>query len=211
MAIDKAKKKTFIPADNPIEQMKDIGAGMVRDLTEVPASLLDTALEQIGVKPQKQRLAGEIDLQSGHHKTTEKIDQAQTSVDAKLHQLHAVQSQEKEVFSAKQKALEGQIGQIMRELQKEVMQLQKQTSELTGEVRAITVETMPAKPGAYHLNYFEFVISMLRDLRKRVSESRLWLQMWAKKKQQKGYWAMFKKHGTSFAMSDERAIASANG
>ena len=123
----------------------------------------------------------------------------------------SLQAQEKEVYSSKQKALEGQIGKIMQELKVEVTKLQQQTSELTGEIKAITVDTIPVKPGAYHLNYFEWVISMLRDLRKRVNESRMWLQVWAKKKQQKGYWAMFKKHGTSFAMSDERAIASANG
>lgn len=211
MAIDQKKKKQFVIADNPIEQLKDVGTGVVSELSEIPKGILDTALEQFGLKPQKQPLSGEINLATGIHKTTEKIDQQGASIDAKLRQLRAVQTQEKEIFSSKQKALEQQIGKVMQELQQEVVKLQKQTSELTGEVRAITVETIPVKPGAYHLNYFEFVISMLRDLRKRVSESRIWLQMWSKKKQQKGYWSMFKKHGTSFAMSEERAIASANG
>ncbi len=207
MAMTDKKKKQFVAVDNPVEQFK----AAAQDIAEVPQALFDTALEQIGLKPQKQPLSGEINLATGMHKTTEKIDAASVSVDAKLRQLRAVQSQEKEVFNAKEKAIKEQIGQIMSQLKVEVMRLQQQTAELTGEVKAITVETMPAKPGAYHLNYFEWVISMLRDLRKKVSESRMWLKMWSKKKQQKGYWAMFKKHGTSFAMSDERAIASANG
>lgn len=211
MAIDQKKKKQFIAAENPIEQLKDIGMGVVQEAKSLPSGILDTALEQIGLKPQRQPLSGEINLASGVHKTTEKIDQKGASLDAKLSQLKSVQSQEKEVYSAKQKALEQQIGKIMHELQLEVKKLEEQTSELTGEVRAVTVATIPTKPGAYHLNYFEFVISMLRDLRKRVNESRMWLKVWANKKQQKGYWAMFKKHGTGFAMSDERSAATSIG
>lgn len=211
MAVDQNKKKNIVIAENPIEQLRDVGDGVVREMKSLPKGIFDTALEQIGLKPQKQPLSGEIDLASGVHKTSEKIDQKGASIDSKLRQLRAVQSEGKEVYSAKQKALEQQIGKIMQELQLEVKKLEQQTSELTGEVRAVTVQTIPAKPGAYHLNYFEFVISMLRDLRKRVNESRLWLKAWSNRKQQKGYWAMFKKHGTSFAMSEERAIASANG
>lgn len=203
MATDK-KQKSY---NNPAEILKDVG----QDIARAPKEILDTALEQIGLKPQKVPLTGEINLKSGYHETSEKLNKAEATIDAKIRQLRAVQSQEKEVYSVKQKALEQRIGQIMHELQGEVLKLQMQTAELTGEVKAITVATIPAKPGAYHLNYFDFVINMLRDLRKRVNESRMWLAVWAKKKQQKGYWAMFKKHGTSFAMSDERSIAQAGG
>ncbi|MEK7566007.1 MAG: DUF5660 family protein, partial [Patescibacteria group bacterium] len=68
-----------------------------------------------------------------------------------------------------------------------------------------------SRPGVYYTNFFEWVLLTLRDMRKKVNESRQWLSTWTTKKKQKGYWTMFKKHGTSFAMSDERAIASANG
>lgn len=206
MGVDTKKKKVAY-VDNPVEQFKE----GVKDVAEVPKGIFDEALKQLGLKEQKQPLSGEINLETGVHKTTEKIDAHTANIDSKLRQLHAVQAEGKEIFNSKQKALEQQIGKIMQELAAEVKRLEQQTAELTGEVRAITVDTMPAKPGAYHLNYFEWVISMLRDLRKRINESRMWLSLWSKKKQQKGYWAMFKKHGTSFAMSDERAIASANG
>ncbi|MBI4099998.1 hypothetical protein HY440_03245 [Candidatus Microgenomates bacterium] len=207
--MDAKKKKQFVPADNPVEQLKNLSTGVVQDLSEVPAGILDEALKQIGLKEQKQPLNGEINLTTGIQKDNAKAEQKDAA--DKMRQLHAVQSKEKEVFSIKQKQLEQQIGKVMQELQIEVKKLQAQTSELSGAVKSVTVETMPAKPGAYHLNYFEWVISMLRDLRKRVSESRHWLALWNQKKKQKGYWAMFKKHGTTFAMSEERAIASANG
>lgn len=210
MAVDQKKKKQFVPADNPIEQLKDLGAGAVREVASVPAGILDTALEQIGLKPQKQPLSGEFQL-AGAHRTNEKIDQKDASIEVKLHQLQSVQRNEKEVFNAKNKMVQEQISRLMAELAMEVKKLEQQTSEITSEVRKISVESRPSQGGIYHLNFFEQVIAMLSDLRKRVGESRMWLNAWSNKKKQKGYWAMFKKHGTSFAMSEERAIASANG
>lgn len=203
VSADSKKKKQFVPADNPVEIMKDFGAGVVRE-----------AFEQIGLKPQKQPLSGEIELASGYHKVNEqigKIEQKDSNIDAKMRQLQYVQRNEKEVFSLKQRALQEQIGKLVQDLQVEVVKLQKQTSELSGDVKKITVETKPAKMGIYHLNFFDQVLAMLKEIRKSVAHSREWLKISSKKKQQKGYWAMFKKHGTNFAMSDERAVASSNG
>lgn len=207
MAADQKKKKNYAPFENPVEQMKDVA----HDLVEPVQGIFDEALQQIGLKARKEPLAGEINLSSGIHQTNEKINQKDASIDAKIRQLQYVHSQEKQVFNLSEKTTKDQIQKLMQELAIEVTKLQQQTSELTSEVKSITVASIPVKPGAYHLNYFEWVIGTLRDLRKRVNESRQWLAMWSKKKQQKGYWAMFKKHGTSFAMSDERSIAQAGG
>ncbi len=210
MAIDQKKKKQYIPVEETAEVLKDTAVGAVQEIAKVPAGILDTALEQIGLKPQKQPLSGEIQL-AGAHKTSEVINQKDVAIEAKLHQLQSIQKTEKEVFNAKNKVVQEQISKLMAELSMEVKKLELQTAEITTDIKKVTVETRPAQGGLYHLNFFDQVIAMLSDLRKRVGESRMWLAAWTKKKQQKGYWAMFKKHGTSFAMSEERAIASANG
>lgn len=207
---DSKKKPNFI-SDNPVEQLTELGKAVASDVAEVPKGILDTAFEQMGLKQRKQPLSGEINLATGIHKTNQEINKKEARLDRKLQQLQSVHRQEKEVFNLKQKAVQEQIQRLMQELAVEVKRLETQTAELTADVKKVTVETIPANAGMYHINFFDWVITTLRDLRKRVNESRLWLQMWAKKKEQKGYWAMFKKHGTSFAMSDERAIASANG
>lgn len=214
---DSKKKKPFTPVDNPVEQLeqvKDLGAGMVREVSSIPNQILDTAFEQIGLKPQRKPLSGEIELSTGAHKVNDqinKIEQKDSAVDGKLRQLQSVQRNEKEVFNSKQRVLESQISKLMQELQVEVVKLQQQTSQLSTDVKKVTVETRPSNAGLYHLNFFDQILLMLREIRKSVSESRMWLNMWTKKKKQKGYWSMFKKHGQNFAMSDERAIASANG
>ncbi|KKU91917.1 MAG: hypothetical protein UY21_C0009G0108 [Microgenomates group bacterium GW2011_GWA1_48_10] len=212
MTADAKKKKQFVSADNPVEIFKELGAGIAREASQVPGTILDTAFEQIGLKPQRKPLSGEIELSAGRHQQTQETSvQPDKSASDKLRQLQYVQRQEKEVFSAKQRALEDQINRLLQELAMEVKKLEKQTAELTADVKKVTVETRPTKAGLYHLNFFDAIIIMLKEIRQKVGESRLWLNTAMKKKQQKGYWAMFKKHGLNFAMSDERAIASANG
>lgn len=205
------KKKKFVAADNPIEQVKDFGIQAVNEAASVPKAIFDEALNQIGLKPQKKPLRGEISLSTGVHKTNQEVDRKEANLDRKMQQLHYVQNQEKEVFSAQKKAVESQVAKLLQELHAEVAKLEKQTSELTSEVRAATVEMVPPNAGTYHINFFDWVIGTLRDLRKRVNESRLWLNMWTAKKKQKGYWAMTKKHGQQFQMSDERSVATAAG
>lgn len=201
-------KKPFQSTDNPIEQLKDVAVGVASDVQEVPKQIFDEALMQIGIKARKP-LSGEFNITTGAHQSTETV--VETSEGRKIQQLRYVQQQEKEVFNLQKKTDQAEIQRVMKELSAEITRLQSQTAQLTQEVKTMTVESAPARPGIYYTNFFEWVLLTLRDLRSKVNESRQWLVLWTTKKKQKGYWAMFKKHGTSFAMSDERAVASANG
>lgn len=205
------KKKQFQPADNPVEQLKDVAVGAAKDIfEEVPKQIFDEALYQIGVKARKP-LAGEINIATGVHQVSQERAPVESLEGRKLQQLRYVQQQEREVFNLEKKNTQAQIQRVMRELSAEIQRLQAQAAELTQEVKTITVESAPARPGAYYIHFFDWVLATLRDMRKKVHESRQWLALWSTKKKQKGYWAMFKKHGTTFAMSEERAIASAAG
>jgi len=119
--------------------------------------------------------------------------------------------QEKEVFNAQQRAVQEQVGKLMQELHLEVARLQQQAAQLTQETRSMTVEMVPPKAGVYHLNFMDWVMKTLRDLKKTVNESRMWLHLFNQKKKQKGYWAMAKKHGEKFMFSEERGIATGVG
>lgn len=197
------KKKKYTPTNNPAEVLKEFGG----EVASVPKDLYKEAIHQI--LGNRKPLSGEIKLAGGVHAPTEQTPTI--SAEAKMRQLHMVQRNEKEVFNLKQKTAEQQIARLMQELQGEVLRLKKQTSELTNDVKKITVESAPKKSGIYYLNFFDMMISMLKELRQKVGESRLWLNKSMQKKKQKGYWAMFKKHGMNFAASDERAVASSNG
>lgn len=205
------KKKQFIPADNPVEQVKDFATKAALDVAEVPKQIFDKALVQIGLKPQKKPLMGEIQVSSGIHKTNQEIIRKEGNLDAKIAQLHSVQNQEKQIFNLKERAVQEQVTKLMQELHVEVVRLQQQTAQLTQETKSMTVEMVPPKAGIYHVNFMDWVINTLRDLRKTVSESRMWLHLWTQKKKQRGYWAMAKKHGDKFMFSDERGVATGVG
>lgn len=201
------KQKKFTPVDNPAEILKD----SVREVAAVPKAIFDEALTQIGLKPQKKPLMGEISLATGIHKTNQEILRKDANLDAKISQLRSVQTQEKVAFDSRQRAVQEQVAKLMQELHAEVIRLQQQTAQLTQETKAMTVEMAPPKAGIYHLNFMDWVMNTLRDLRKTVSESRMWLHMWTEKKKAKGYWAMAKKHGEKFIFSDERGVAAGVG
>lgn len=73
------------------------------------------------------------------------------------------------------------------------------------------VSEVPVQPGIYHLNFMERLKSIIRILREQIEDSRSWLALSTNRKKQKGYWSMFKKHGTSFGLSSERTIATQAG
>lgn len=202
MAFDLKKKKQIVAFDNPVEQVKDLVGNVVSEVTDVPTQILDQALIDIGLKQRTKPLSGEIDLEKGEHRVLNERG---------MSQLRLVQRQEHEVFNAKQRAEQNQIKELKEQISAEVRNLQKRTSELSSEMKNITVESAPLQAGDYYKNFFQWILKSLRDLNKRVGESRMWMEMWTQKKRQRGYWNMFKKHGTGFAMSDERAIASAGG
>lgn len=74
-----------------------------------------------------------------------------------------------------------------------------------------TITEVPVDPGIYHKNFFERMRSILVVLREQVDDSRSWLNLYSNRKQKCGYWGMYKKHGTTFGLSNERTIATQAG
>lgn len=93
----------------------------------------------------------------------------------------------------------------------ELSNLTKSSQELAVQFEEVTMETAPIDAGTYHLNFFEWVFSVIRKARERIDESQTWLSMFKSKKGQKTYWNMFKKHGTTFGLSGERVVATQTG
>lgn len=108
---------------------------------------------------------------------------------------------------AEVRTLEIKIQEIIIELK----QLTTATKELELEFKDVSVQQYIAKPGKYHLAFFEWMISAVRSARMRIEDSSAWLSALKSKKTGKGYWDMFKKHGTSFGLSGERTVATQAG
>lgn len=114
---------------------------------------------------------------------------------------------ESRVYSENQQAMQQQIRQILSELRK----LAATSKQLSVELKQVTMEETPEEVGKYHLTFFEWLLGVVQKARERVEESQTWLATFKSKKGQNGYWNMFKKHGTTFGMSNERNVATQTG
>lgn len=129
---------------------------------------------------------------------------------AKTQRTEVIHHEEKILFTRQQRETQQQVQGLQTEIQK----LAKSISDLAGEARQAEVTAMSETPlvGAYHLNFFEQLRKVLANLRSQIQESSMWLSSWNKKAQKKnGYWNQFKKKGSSFLLSSDRAVATQAG
>ncbi|MDO8515400.1 MAG: DUF5660 domain-containing protein [bacterium] len=179
---------------NPLEIASEMGKAF--------ADIPKIAMEQIGIRKASQ--PSEITM----GKQAQTLEIKLQKLEAQFH--NTVIKNTQEVYNFEKEKEQQQIKQVLTNLAVEVKNIQSQAAALSGDMNKITVEQIP-DPGKYHLNFFEWVLTMLRDIKKDIVKSRTWLSAFNSKKQKKGYWGMFKKHGMSFAMSDERSLATAAG
>jgi len=99
-----------------------------------------------------------------------------------------------------------QIEEVRQELKLLVASVKKMHQEVD---KAVT-ET-PVDPGVYHLNFYEQLKNFLRAMRQQVEDSGAWLAAFQTRKKKMGYWGMYKKHGTTFGLSNERSLATSAG
>jgi len=99
-----------------------------------------------------------------------------------------------------------QLDAIRAELKALIVSLKNLHNEV-----ATAVNQEVVNPGVYHLNFYEQLRTFIKVLREQVEDSRTWLASFSTRKKKMGYWGMYKKHGTTFGLSNERSLATAAG
>ncbi|OGH24961.1 MAG: hypothetical protein A3B47_02600 [Candidatus Levybacteria bacterium RIFCSPLOWO2_01_FULL_39_24] len=110
---------------------------------------------------------------------------------------------EEKAISRENREIEVQLQEIMTEIKK----LADSSKELQMQFKEVAVEQYVVKPGKYHKNFFSWLLSIVKAARMKVEDSGAWLAAMHSKKKSKEYWAMSKKAGTSFSLSNERNVA----
>ena len=93
-------------------------------------------------------------------------------------------------------------------IKREIDFLKKDNSGLMNEVKDVeklTLNSLPEKPGIYHIRFLEIVLNLVRHLRAKVGESRTWMEALVSKKKKRGslFAARSKKSGTQYSLSQE--------
>lgn len=101
-----------------------------------------------------------------------------------------------------------ELDQKIQEIMSELKRLVGSTKLLSNEYAELAVEQKPVASGTYHLNFFDFLFSVIKTARMKVEDSGAWIAV-AKKKS--GYQQKAKTLGTKFSLSHERTVATQTG
>lgn len=196
---------------NSIEAIRDLGGSVAKSVaTDLGRDMVSDLWDQLlGVETGGNKHG---DMQQG-----QEIDLVQMANRAKAEagkHIEAAINWKDEIVNTEKRSMQDTTGEISVKVQEIVIELKKITAsskELQTQFKGVVAEQRISKPGKYHLTFFEFMLSMIRDARMKIESSGAWLSASKSKKSQKGYWNQFKKHGTSFGLSNERVVATQTG
>jgi len=119
----------------------------------------------------------------------------------------SVRREEQIIFSREKESIKTEI----ETLRVQIQQLAKEQVNLMVEVDKTSFQVV-ANPGIYHKNFFERLLNLIKLAKKKVIESRTWLQLHNSRSQARSaYWQGVKKAGTSFMLSFDRTVATQAG
>lgn len=207
-----SKHKQFIDK-NPVEAVRDLGSGITQSITkDLGQGIISNLWEQLlaghskkAAKKGELQEGQELDLRTNqpkHAEKTPKLD-IEPGLDYRREILHV----DKKVAAENNQHIQIQIQEILIELKK----LASSSSQLQTQFREVMVEQRIETPGTYHVAFFEWVLTVVKTARYKVEDANSWLATFQSKKGKRQYWAMFKKHGTSFGLSNERTVATQTG
>ncbi len=191
------KKKQLTPnQDTLLEQLRDLGSGISKSVKgDLLGGVTSSALDSLFGSAKK-------DLQPG-----EEISLTPQETPAKP--FIEVKKPENVLFTAQEASVAREVEAVRQELKKTIAELKELNTAVVEVEKAVA--QAPVKAGQYHVSFFARLRAIIKLFRQQVSESRVWLEASFAKKKKRGYWSMFKKHGTTFGMSSERVIATQAG
>ena len=81
-----------------------------------------------------------------------------------------------------------EIRQLVEQIRKEIQYIRKADKSLLNEVKdieKIAIDSLPEKPGIYHIRFLEIVLRTLQLLRQKMGESKTWMQALISKRKEK--------------------------
>lgn len=191
------KKQPILPVnDNVIESLRAVGTGVGKTVAKdvVGKIAMDALTTIFSGAPRQGELRPNEAVQLGREQ--EQVPRAQ----ARPEFVRPMPVREDE------RALKKQMEAVRQELKL----LASSVKQLNFEVSK-AIQDIPVNPGIYHLNFMDRLRSVLRTLREGIEDSGTWLRLTTSRKQKKGFWGMYKKHGTKFGLSSERNVSTQAG
>lgn len=189
---------------NPVESFKDFGTSTAKNL--------GTSMKDLGT--------GMLDQLFGGY-----VDNSENNLEAQRDVMNKSSNEQKLSPKGKKEAsifnyneyhesvlVRREIQQLVEQIRKEIQYLKKADRSLLNEVKdieKIALESLPEKPGVYHIRFLEIVLRTLQMLRAKIGESKTWMQALMSKKKKRGslFAVRSKKAGTQYSLSQELSTA----
>lgn len=101
-----------------------------------------------------------------------------------------------------------QMQEMRSKIDEQLVVLKRKNSEFISEINQIekeTLQSLPDKPGIYHVRFLELILSYLQILTAKVGEAKTWMSAMRTKKAKRGslFAARSKNQGTQYSLSQE--------
>ncbi len=236
MSSSKGKTNTFDPFERGLEAVRSLRNHTQKGVQAEAGKSAQTLLDQLfGGNKNADESPSEIKTYSETQKSTQDANgpteifsflthRNTTSEKTPVHADKAPQHKQEaamdyhgkfrnEIVHSRERASKSEMNQMrqnIEQIKKELSKLIESSHILKLEFAEVSVE-QTVTVGAYQLNFFEWMLAVIRSAREKVEDSNAWLGTVKGKGAKKDYWGMFKKHGTTFGLSGERSVATSVG
>lgn len=202
----KKQKQNINQTVDSIEAIKDLGSEIKKEADDALKGAVSDLWKQMLGKGEYAQTETK-DKKQGELKPGEELDlrteKKYVNIEPGLNYTREVIHGERKIEAKENHETKIKIQEILIEIRK----LTASSKELEIQFKDVTIEQIPQGAGKYHSNFVEWVLVMVRSARERVDHAVTWTGALKGKKNQKQYWSLFKKHGTSFGLSGERVVA----
>lgn len=206
------KKPAKSPStDTLIEQLRDIGGGVAKSVTsDVVKGIGQDALSAFFGPKRHGNLEPGQPVKLGDKSPDKHANQDDLYQEDDPWFSQQKDEQKRTNYLAETVAL---MEQHEREVGQKIEEIRLELKALIATLRVMDKEVVKAvneqfvDPGLYHITYLDRLKTILKLMRKNISDSNSWLSTMRSRKKEKRYWNQYKKKGTTFGLSNERNVS----
>lgn len=198
----KAKLQKQIKTKNVLEAINQIGSSVVNTAKDETKAISDEFFRQLLGQQKKSQEKRSTDLSAGSAMNMSEVMSGKDEKNKKLQdQIFFERRLYNEERSETQKKLQ-ELRLRLQAIQTEASKMIASTASLSQEVRNAVLSNV-VDPSEYQINFFENIIKLISDFRKKIDGAVVWMQGQSKRSEKKNYWSQYKKKGASFLLSPD--------
>lgn len=201
----KAKLQKQIKTKNVLEAINEIGSSVVDVAKNETKAVSDEFFRQLLGQQKISQEKRSADLSAG---SAMNMSEVMSGKDERNKKLQEQMYFERRLFSEERSETQKKLQELrlrLQAIQSEASKMIASTVSLSQEVRNAVLGNV-VDPSEYQINFFEDIIKLISDFRKKIDSAVVWMQGQSKRSEKKNYWSQYKKKGSNFLLSGESYV-----